>query len=309
MSEKNLVLVVDDEEDIREILGLQIEELGYEWMGASNGLEGLKALEKNPIDVVISDIVMPKMNGIDFLRNCRLNGFELPFIVLTGNGTKKTAMEALRLGAFDFLEKPFDPSHMTSLFADAMKKAKEQQSSDYSLAEEEVAASELKLRLPLKDLSGDWERGTSLQDFVDSYANQMAFCKASVKGLLKKNQVPIELGYLYRVMRSLTSNAKYWGIYDLSSLSFELTENLLYFRTNPEYLGKEHIQLISNSLNVLINIFNALKHEKSVISNIHDVRSKLLQSNKNLNPESFEDEGTTVEFSDEHSRDNMVEAV
>jgi YesN/AraC family two-component response regulator len=259
MSDKNLILVVDDEEDIREILGMQIEELEFEWIGAPNGQEALEILKTEPVDVVISDVTMPKMNGIDFLRNCRLNGYEYPFIVLTGNGTKNTAMEALRLGAFDFLEKPFDPSHMKSLFADAMKSSKEQQSSSGEPTSADTPKKSSDLRLPVHEESSSWEKGENLAEFIESYANQMAFCKASVKGLVKKSQVPIELGYLYRVMRSLASNSRYWSLYDLSSLSHELTENLLYFRTNPDYLNKDNIQTISNALNSLINVFSALK--------------------------------------------------
>lgn len=301
MSERSLVLVVDDEEDIREILGMQIEDLEFEWIGAQNGEEALEILAREPVDVVVSDITMPKMNGIDFLRNSRLNGYDKPFIVLTGNATKNTAMEALRLGAFDFLEKPFEPAHMKSLFADAMRSSKEQQNSSFSNPDSESEESsadsagepvqQIRMRFPSEeaDTANSWERGNSSEEFIDSFSNQLNFCKASVKGLLKKNQIPIELGYLFRVMRALSTGAKHWGYYDLSTFSYEMTEMLLYFRTNPDYLTHSHIQTISNGLNSLINIFSALNEQNSVMYKSHEIRNLVFQLNMEVNGD-FEQE-------------------
>lgn len=291
MSDRNLVLVVDDEEDIRDILGMQIEELEFEWIGAANGQEALHILESEPIDVIVSDVTMPKMNGIEFLRNCRLNGYEKPFIVLTGNGTKNTAMEALRLGAFDFLEKPFEPSHMKSLFADAMKTSKEQNIAGETEEFEKSSVYSQGLRIPNStDSSADWEKGNNHNEFIEHFSNQLNFCKASVKGLVKKNQVPIELGYLFRIMRSLSIGAKHWNFYDLSSISFELTETLLYFRTNPSYLNNENIQLISTSVNNILSIFKALKQENTVIRNSFETKEKLFELNKKLGLVNSEEE-------------------
>ena len=251
------------------------------------GRKRLEVLEREPVDIIVSDITMPTMNGFDFLRNSRLNGYDKPFIVLTGNATKSTAMEALRLGAYDFLEKPFEPSHMKTLFADAMKSSKDQQ--NISTTPRQTSAPDY-IRLPSEEteVSNAWERGETCEQFIDSFSAQLSFCKASTKGLLYAEQAPKELGYLFRVMRSLAAGAKHWKLYDLSSFSHEMTEILLYFRTNPDYLTQNYIQTISNGLNSLVNVFNALKEQNSVMAKSFELRSSLLRLNVKLNGHSDE---------------------
>lgn len=285
MGNQSLILVVDDEADIREILGMQIQDLGFEFVEAENGQQALELIENSSVDVVISDISMPKMNGIDFLRNCRLNGFDKPFIVLTGNATKSTALEALRLGAFDFLEKPFNPTQMKSLFIEAMKTSKDSMDRQINTQiRDTLDANQERLRLPADELNNtnSWEFGESELDFIESFFNQLSFCRASVKGLLKKNQIPIELGYLFRVMRSLSLAAKNWEFYDLSSLAFEMTEALLYFRAHPEELTSSHIQTLSVGLNSLSNIFDGYKKKDSVLTHAKQTRSTLRSLNKHI---------------------------
>tara|TARA_B110001454_G_C12723310_1_gene436552 strand:- start:34869 stop:35387 length:519 start_codon:yes stop_codon:yes gene_type:complete len=108
------VLLVDDEVDLLDILKMDMESLGYEALTANNGQEGLEIMKQVKdgtlwVNAVLSDINMPVMNGLVFLRELRTMGLETPFVFFSGYGDKEKTIEALRLGALDFLEKPYDP--------------------------------------------------------------------------------------------------------------------------------------------------------------------------------------------------------
>lgn len=118
------VLLVDDEVDLLDILKMDMESLGYEALTANNGQEALNIMKKVKdgtlwINAVLSDINMPIMNGLVFLKELRALGLETPFVFFSGYGDKEKTIEALRLGALDFLEKPYDPDMLMA----TMKKA------------------------------------------------------------------------------------------------------------------------------------------------------------------------------------------
>jgi two-component system nitrogen regulation response regulator NtrX len=103
---KSRVLIVDDEEAIRSSLRMIFEYEGYEVLLAANGAAALKIAEKESPDLVFLDIKMPQMDGLEVLKRLRSQDESLPVVVLSGHGTVKTAVEATKLGAFDFVEKP-----------------------------------------------------------------------------------------------------------------------------------------------------------------------------------------------------------
>ncbi len=101
------ILVVEDEPEVREVLVEQLNSLTPQVLTAENGKVGIEMLKTHPIDAILSDISMPKMNGIQFLAAVREAGYETPFVILTGYADKQNTLQALRLGATDFLDKPF----------------------------------------------------------------------------------------------------------------------------------------------------------------------------------------------------------
>ncbi len=107
-AEKALILVTDDEKAIRDALRLILEYEGYRIIEASDGEEALSKLSRQAPDAVLLDIRMPKMNGLDVLKRIRTQGNEIPVLMISGHGNIDTALEALRLGAQDFLEKPLE---------------------------------------------------------------------------------------------------------------------------------------------------------------------------------------------------------
>lgn len=103
------ILLVDDEKDFVEMLSLRLNEVGEKVVTAYNGKECLEMLEKKKdIDVVILDIKMPGMDGIETLKEIKKRFPLVEVIMLTGHGSTETAVEGMKLGAFDYLLKPAD---------------------------------------------------------------------------------------------------------------------------------------------------------------------------------------------------------
>ena len=102
------ILIIDDEPEIVELLTEFVKQLGHSALSASNGLHGLEiAISQNP-DLVISDINMPKMNGLEMLEKLKATGSTTPVILFTAFSDTQKIRSAWKLGAFDFVEKPID---------------------------------------------------------------------------------------------------------------------------------------------------------------------------------------------------------
>jgi len=102
------ILLVEDEPLIREAFALRLSERGYVVRTARSGEEGLALLASSPPDILVLDMVMPGLSGLDLLKEVRAADLEIPVILLTARGTVRDAVEAMRLGAFDFVTKNID---------------------------------------------------------------------------------------------------------------------------------------------------------------------------------------------------------
>lgn len=120
------VLIVDDEKDFVEMFGLRLEEAGERVHRAYSGRECLEKLEKENIDVVVLDIKMPGMDGIETLKEIKKRRPIVEVIMLTGHGTIETAVEGMKLGAYDYLLKPADVAEITTKMEGARKRKDEQ---------------------------------------------------------------------------------------------------------------------------------------------------------------------------------------
>ena len=113
------VLVVDDEQSLRKVLAATLQREGYEVTVCANGEEALEALDRDGADVVVTDLVMPKMDGLALLRRVVAAHPDVPVIVITAHGRIDKAVEAMKSGAFDFLAKPFDNADLKAIIAKA----------------------------------------------------------------------------------------------------------------------------------------------------------------------------------------------
>ena len=103
---KYRVLVVDDESDMRQLVGMYLDNFGYEWGEAENGKEALKKLETDHYDFVVLDIMMPEMDGLSVCKEIRKTS-DVPIIFLTAKGEEWNRVNGLRMGADDYIVKPF----------------------------------------------------------------------------------------------------------------------------------------------------------------------------------------------------------
>jgi len=107
MSEEIRILVIDDEKVVHESIHRILSRFGYEVTGILSPTEGLVKLEREKFDVVITDLMMPEMNGLEMLIAMQERKINIPSIMITGYPTIKTAIQAQRLGAVDYIPKPF----------------------------------------------------------------------------------------------------------------------------------------------------------------------------------------------------------
>ncbi|MBI4577081.1 MAG: sigma-54-dependent Fis family transcriptional regulator [Planctomycetes bacterium] len=117
---KPRVLVVDDEASVRELLEILLAGEGYRVRTAGEGGEALEVLGREGADLVIQDLRMPGMDGLGFLGAIKDRWPEMPAVVITAHGTWDDAVEAMRLGAFDYLKKPFDTDNVRAVLARAL---------------------------------------------------------------------------------------------------------------------------------------------------------------------------------------------
>jgi DNA-binding NtrC family response regulator len=140
------ILIVDDEAAMREVLELRLQEWGFEIFLAEEGMEGKEKAESCDPDIVISDIIMPQYSGMDLLRILRAGKPSRPIIIMTAQATIDLAVEAMKLGAYDFVTKPIDYSKLRAIL--------------------ESAETEIALRQEFNKLSIQLERGAGFAGFI-----------------------------------------------------------------------------------------------------------------------------------------------
>ena len=122
----SVIMLVDDEEDLVEMLGLRLKEVGENVVSANSGTECLDKLATTEVDVVILDVKMPGMDGVETLREIKKRHPLVEVIMLTGHGTIQTAVEGMKLGAIDYLLKPADFDELYEKLDSARQRKQEQ---------------------------------------------------------------------------------------------------------------------------------------------------------------------------------------
>ena len=117
---KGRILVVDDEDIVRTSCSRTLSPEGYEVSLAKNGFEGLKMASEERFDLVLTDLKMPDMDGIEVLRIIKEKWPETAVIIVTGYQTVDTAVKAIKLGAYDYIEKPFTPDALIAAVKEAL---------------------------------------------------------------------------------------------------------------------------------------------------------------------------------------------
>jgi DNA-binding NtrC family response regulator len=131
---KNSVLIVDDEKNIRMTLGQAMEDIGLETDTAVNGEEALIKFSEKDFDLALLDLKMPGIDGMETLRRLRQTRKDVKVVIITAYGSIDSAVEAMKLGAVDFLQKPFSPQDVRDIVSKAIDRDKidETKASDYA---------------------------------------------------------------------------------------------------------------------------------------------------------------------------------
>ena len=163
MAKKISILVVDDEESVRDSLYNWFIEDGYRVASAENAGKALTMIESDSFDIVLADIKMPGMDGLEMMGRIKLIKPDAIVIVMTAFATVDTAVRALKDGAFDYITKPFDPDDLTHLIRNASRQI--------SLAEENETLREKVISLEnIEDLVGDSEPVKRVLEAIESVA-------------------------------------------------------------------------------------------------------------------------------------------
>jgi two-component system response regulator AtoC len=115
------VLIVDDELNIRRVLAAMLKRDGYDVTTAADGEQALAVLQRTPIHVVVTDLVMPRLGGMELLERVRAEYPDVPVILITAHGTVDSAVAALKAGAFDYVTKPFEQDELRKVIAKAAR--------------------------------------------------------------------------------------------------------------------------------------------------------------------------------------------
>jgi DNA-binding NtrC family response regulator len=114
------ILIVEDRDSLRRMLELALGQEGYEVASAADGQTGIRLIEERPFDFVLTDLKLPDLSGLQVLEASRAAQPRVPVVVLTGFGTVSTAVEAMKLGAYDFLEKPLEIDDLSRMIERAL---------------------------------------------------------------------------------------------------------------------------------------------------------------------------------------------
>jgi DNA-binding NtrC family response regulator len=115
------ILIVEDKESMAQMLKETMETAGYHSLVAKDGVEGIKRIKENKVDLVLTDLKLPRKDGMEVLRVAREENPLLPVILMTAYGSVDVAVKAIKEGAFDFITKPFDTDHLLHLIRKAME--------------------------------------------------------------------------------------------------------------------------------------------------------------------------------------------
>lgn len=119
---KGKILIIEDEKSMREVLKILLEGEGYEVVTASDGLEGISYVEKDIFDLVITDMKMPKLDGFEVLKTIKEISPNTIVIMITAFGTTEKAIEAMKMGAYDYVNKPFNIDEIRLIVKNAIEK-------------------------------------------------------------------------------------------------------------------------------------------------------------------------------------------
>lgn len=273
------ILIVDDDAMIRSIMTGMISDFPLTIQEAENGQNALEIIKSSHIDVVISDLVMPKMSGLMLLHSMIELGIQVPFILTTGFGDKDSAIQALRLGVFDYLEKPIHEADFRSVVEEAIKVSMDQKTAmtpsgdvgilpvqkidprarSLVLKLKAFHAGRKKLLVPAEDILAQDTQWSVLRDlFIKETLPLAEAALNKIKG--QKTQKRGDLGFCLRIAQSIRFAASALSIGPIAELAWHCEFASASLKLAPEFQSKESVQ-------TLVNGFQELKRQIEELAN------------------------------------------
>ncbi|HNQ64087.1 MAG TPA: response regulator [Syntrophorhabdaceae bacterium] len=183
------ILIVDDNAEIREIVQEYLADSDCQIEGASNGKEALEKYNENPYDIIITDLKMPGISGIELIKLLKQKTDTIEFVIITGYASVDTAIEAVRIGAFDYIVKPFRMEELKVTIKNAKEKIILKRANEELLDKLKRFHSEIE-----KYKKYDAEKNTSTESVDEEQKNHTERLVDSIKylGRLSKNRLMIE---------------------------------------------------------------------------------------------------------------------
>jgi len=164
------VLIIDDNETMREGMAATVRRMGHEVVTAASGADGLALLRKQGADFVITDLKMEGVGGLEVLEAVKRIDASCPTLIVTAFGTVETAVEAMRLGAMDFLQKPFAPEVLRLKVESALEMRREKVARQRAEAEVEVLRADAALPYGLGEMVGRSPQMRALFETIEKVA-------------------------------------------------------------------------------------------------------------------------------------------
>lgn len=271
MGRKQKILVVDDEKDMCEIVSTVCEHAGFEAIEALNGLEAIDILSKESVDVVISDVMMPKMTGLQLLKHIRNEDQDIPFIVMTGYSSQELALDSLIHGAFDLIHKPFEMTYLNQIVKEAFRVSGELKRTPgkkagvhRQLDDNDISVIEAKAKQEIAKIKALSQQGEPLAVDDDSGEGRVAgeFKREAQRKLKEAEKAVLaisnesedsewELGFLFRVYQSIARLAKTLKYKEIEQLASVLETCFANFRVRPRLLSGDRLLDLRHSNQVL----------------------------------------------------------
>lgn len=291
------VLIVDDEEDLRDILASYIESIGYSYDEAENGRSALEKIEKESFSLILSDIHMPEMTGIQLLQKIREHKNPVPFIFISSYCANDTSIEAMKLGAYDYLEKPFKPSIVKALIKEAVesnntpqiKKTIPIQATAYELSEiaEEAKRKNKALEKTKVKLGSNPDKLTEKQlsavQFAEAALEQLEKTSHAIRNIKSKSHAnnSWEISFLSRTVKNIFGAAHRAHDKNILNLSYTLSKSLESFKARSN-VTEDQAKAIAFAHKTLALLMKALAKHETVDQVLNQATEEAIEKLKQL---------------------------
>lgn len=291
------LLTVEDDIDIRALTVMYAEALGFRVLQADDGEAAMSILQQESPDIIVSDMRMPKKDGLTLLKELRESGVQVPFLFLSAFTSKDYTIRALSLGAFDYLEKPFLPNELKALLHEMLRVSKAQrgalakagftnQEATGSISPEAELLRMVSLRInddgqamnpPMSNQID--QRMQFLKRFIAEAQNQLSLGLQALKDLKHADSPGWQLGYLFRLMYSIRSTSTSLQLEDIRDLTLALEQTYAILRVRTSYLNTMTLATLQVAHELL---YRHLDYLKDLQPHSLSDKKELLEETKNM---------------------------